>query len=52
MFKDRDEDIPAEPEMIQAFRDTWELKRSFFIPLLISEKSGSIKLEVRNRFYY
>lgn len=23
--KDRDEDIPAEPEMIQAFRDTWEL---------------------------
>ena len=25
MVKDRDEDIPAEPEMIQAFRDTWEL---------------------------
>ena len=24
-MKDRDEDIPAEPEMIQAFRDTWEL---------------------------
>jgi len=23
--KDRDEDIPAEPEMIQAFRDMWEL---------------------------
>jgi len=23
--KDRDEDIPAEPETIQAFRDTWEL---------------------------
>ncbi len=23
--KDRDEDIPAEPEMIHAFRDTWEL---------------------------
>jgi len=23
--KDRDDDIPAEPEMIQAFRDTWEL---------------------------
>ncbi len=23
--KDRDEDIPVEPEMIQAFRDTWEL---------------------------
>lgn len=23
--KDRDEDIPAEPEMIKAFRDTWEL---------------------------
>ncbi|NQU77430.1 site-specific DNA-methyltransferase [Candidatus Falkowbacteria bacterium] len=23
--KDKDEDIPAEPEMIQAFRDTWEL---------------------------
>lgn len=23
--KDRDKDIPAEPEMIQAFRDTWEL---------------------------
>jgi len=23
--KDRDEDIPAEPEMIQAFRDTWEM---------------------------
>jgi len=23
--KERDEDIPAEPEMIQAFRDTWEL---------------------------
>jgi len=24
--KDRDDDIPAEPEMIQAFRDTWELE--------------------------
>ncbi len=25
VVKDKDEDLPAEPEMIQAFRDTWEL---------------------------
>ncbi len=25
VVRDKDEDIPAEPEMIQAFRDTWEL---------------------------
>lgn len=53
--KDRDEDIPAEPEMIQAFRDTWELGIHSYLThlrdrLLLSKEllheSGSVFVQI------
>jgi adenine-specific DNA-methyltransferase len=63
--KDRDEDIPAEPEMIQAFRDTWELGIHSYLThlrdrLLLAKEllheSGSIFVQINetgvfHRFY-
>ncbi len=53
--KDKDEDIPAEPEMIQAFRDTWELDIHSYLThlrdrLLLAKEllheSGSIFVQI------
>ncbi len=56
--KDRDEDIPAEPEMIQAFRDTWELGIHSYLThlrdrLLLAKEllheSGSIFVQISQK---
>jgi len=56
--KERDEDIPAEPEMIQAFRDTWELGIHSYLThlrdrlLLVKEllhESGSVFVQISEK---
>ncbi|MBI3289863.1 site-specific DNA-methyltransferase [Candidatus Microgenomates bacterium] len=53
--KDRDEDIPAEPEMIKAFRDTWELGIHSYLTYLydrlilareLLKESGSVFVQI------
>lgn len=59
--KDRDEDIPAEPEMIQAFRDTWELGIHSYLThlrdrLLLTKEllheSGSVFVQISDENFH